>query len=106
MKTFSIRSLLLLTLIFALVGVCLFTPFRFEYPLRVNKILMNGDESLVLLVSVGDGIVEEVEIPEYQLTDLKTHVIKKMTLVELVLFEWQDPIYELNPDRPTMCGVQ
>ena len=44
-----------------------------------------------------------VELAEYQLTDSKTHVILKMTLLEYVLLERKDPFFELNPDQPTRC---
>ena len=50
-----------------------------------------------------EGIVLGVELAEYQLTDSKTHVILKMTLLEYVLLERKDPFFELNPDQPTRC---
>ena len=105
MRTFSIKSLLIITLVCALLLVFLFTPFRFEYPVTDHGCLDEGKESLVLLLSVGDGIFEQVEVPEYELSDSGTHVVRQMTLAELVLFEWREPLYELNPDRPTRCFI-
>jgi len=50
-----------------------------------------------------DRLIQEIEIDEFQLTDSKTRVILKMTLLEYILLEGKNPFFELNPDQPTCC---
>lgn len=118
MKTFSIRAMLVFTLILALAVVFFFAPFTFEYPVINSGGFLGEKDSLIMCIDceidadiaarldldVSDFdfyFTEEVEIDEYQLTDSKTHVILKMTLLEYILLERKNPSFELNPERPT-----
>ena len=112
MKTFSIRSMLVVTLILALGVVFFLAPFTFEYPV-VNRRPQAEKDFLIMCIDCEIDadiaarldfdfyFTEEVEIDEYQLTDSKTHVILKMTLLEYILLERKNPSFELNPERPT-----
>ena len=116
MKTFSIRSMLVVTLILALGVVFFLAPFTFEYPV-VNRRPQAEKDFLRMCIDCeidagaevrldsesGGRLVQEVELDEYQLTDSKTHVILKMTLLEYVLLERKNPFFELNSDQPTCC---
>ena len=116
MKTFSIRSMLVVTLILVLGVVFFLASFTFEYPV-VNRRPQAEKDFLIMCIDCeidagaearldsepGDQLVQEVELDEYQLTDSKTHVILKMTLLEYVLLERKNPFFELNSDQPTCC---
>ena len=90
------------TSLFALVFASFFTPFKFEYDVVSDDHSLAGDD-LALWVSVGDGIIEEIEVDGFVLSQSRTRASKRMTLFEFVLFQCQDPVFELNPDRPTLC---
>ncbi len=119
MKTFSIRAMLVFTLILALAVVFFFAPFTFEYPVINSGGFLGEKDSLIMRIDceidadiaarldldVSDFdfyFTEEVEIDEYQLTDSKTHVILKMTLLEYILLERKNPSFELNPEATGM----
>ena len=101
MRTFSLKTLLVSVAVVAVVLVLLGSKFRFQYPVVDSGYLMDGEETLVVNVHAGENIIRQIEVPEYQLNDSKTHVVKKMTPLEFVMFEWKRPVFELNPVRPT-----